>query len=157
MLGSYHLLANYWWDTPGFPQATSTDVEITGNNDHRIELPLEDGCKSSFLFIATSGQLNGEYTNPSTGRLQAGPGWSTVTGTPSSVSGQANTYRVALANSYFTPLVGYKLLARGEFIFCYQITNSNNTIINDFTLLNCAGFGFFSGANEKTRPSTHSR
>lgn len=139
-----------WWDTPGFSQATITDVKNTGGNNYNIELHLDDGYNSSHLFNATTGQLNGEYTNPSTGRLQAGPGWSTVTGNPSPVSGQPNTYNVVLPNSYFKPLVGYKLLARGDFIFCNQVTKSNNTIINDFTLLNCAGFGFFSGANRKT-------
>ena len=139
-----------WWDSPGFSQATITDVKNTGGNDYSIEFHLDDGYNSSYLFNKTTGQLAGEYTNPSTGRLQAGPGWSTVAGTPSPVSGQANTYSVSLPNSYFVPLVGFKLLARGEFIFCNQVTNSNDTIINDFTLLNCAGFGFFSGANRRT-------
>ena len=60
------------------------------------------------------------------------------------------THTVELPNSYSTPLVGYKLLARGKFILCNQIINSNNTIINDFTLLDCAGFDFFSGANCKS-------
>ncbi len=94
--------------------------------------------------------MNGEYTNPQSGRLEAGPGWSTITGTPSAVNGKENTFTVSLKGSYFTPMVGYKLLARGEFLFCNQVTNSNNTIINDFTLINCAGFGFFSGGNMKT-------
>ena len=139
-----------WWDSPGFSQATITDVKNTGGNDYSIEFHLDDGYNSSYLFNVTTGQFAGEYTNPSTGRLQAGPGWSTVAGTPSPISGQANTYSLSLPNSYFVPLVGFKLLARGDFIFCNQVTNSNDTIINDFTLLNCAGFGFFSGANRRT-------
>ena len=39
------------------------------------------------------------------------------------------------------PLIGYKILARGGFIVGNKVAESNNTIINDFTLLNCAGFG----------------
>lgn len=87
---------------------------------------------------------------PRTGRLRAGPGWSTFTGTPSLFSGDANTYSVALPNSYFTPVVGYKLLVRGELISCNQVTKSDTTIINNFALLKCAIFGFFSGTNRKT-------
>ena len=139
-----------WWDTPGFSQATITNVKSTGDKDYDIQFHLDDGYDPSFLVNTTTGQMNGEYTDPKTGRLQAGPGWSTIGGPVTTVQGLENTYSVALQDSYFQPLEGYKLLARGAFIFCNKITESNNTIITSFTLLNCAGFGFFTGSNRKT-------
>ncbi|KAL8687798.1 MAG: hypothetical protein Q9218_006134 [Villophora microphyllina] len=139
-----------WWDMPGFSQATITNVKVTGDRDYDIEFHLDDGYDPSFLLNTSAGHVNGEYTNPKTGRLQAGPGWSTVGGTATAVNGQSNTYTVALSNNYFTPQVGYKLFARGSFIFCNQVEQSNNTIINDYTLLNCAGFGWISTGNRKT-------
>lgn len=145
-----------WWDTPGFSQATITDVQKNSGNDFQITYHLDDGYDPSFLVNQTTGKLNAEYTNPTTGRLEAGPGWSTINGAPTSLDGKEKTFRVPLQGSYFTPQVGYKLLARGEFIFCNQVTESNNTIINDFTLFNCAGFGFFSGSNRKTTFSSFS-
>ncbi|KAG7008539.1 hypothetical protein G7Y79_00005g016800 [Physcia stellaris] len=139
-----------WWDTPGFSQATITNVKSTGDKDYDIQFHLDDGYDPSFLVNTTTGQMDGEYTDPKTGRLEAGPGWSFIRGPVTTVQGLENTYSVALQDSYFQPLEGYKLLARGDFIFCNKITESNNTIISDFTLLNCAGFGFFSGSNRKT-------
>ena len=139
-----------WWDTPGFSQATITEVSRTSDKDFLLQYHLDNGYDPSFLVNETTGQLNAEYTNPETGRLEAGPGWSVISGTPAPVDGKENTYNVPLSNSYFIPMVGYKLLARGDFIFCNEVSESNNTIINDFTLLNCAGFGWFSGSNRKT-------
>ena len=139
-----------WWDIPGFSQATVTDVRKTADSDFLIQYHLDDGYDSSFLVNETTGQLNAEYTNPETGRLEAGPGWSVISGTPAPVDGKVNTYTVPLSGPYFTPMIGYKLLARGKFIFCNEVSESNNTIVNDFTLLNCAGFGWFSGSNRKT-------
>ena len=96
-----------WWDTPGFAQATITGVQNSGANDFDIQSHLDDGYNSSFLFNASTGQMNGEYTNPQSGRLEAGPGWSTITGTPSAVNGKENTFTVPLKGSYFVsgPLV----------------------------------------------------
>ena len=139
-----------WWNTPGFSQATITGVKGTGEKNYSIQYHLDDGYDPSFLVNASTGLINAEYTDPKTGRLQAGPGWSTVSGSVTAVQGHENSYTFPIAGSYFTPLVGHKLLARGKFIFCNEVSNSNNTIINDFTLLNCAGFGFFSGSNRKT-------
>ena len=139
-----------WWDTPGFSQATISNVQSVNGKDHNVEFHLDDGYDPSFLVNTTAGTMNGEYTDPKTGRLQAGPGWSTISGPVTAVEGRKNTYSVPLQNSYFKPLIGYKILARGEFIFCNKVAESNNTIINDFTLLNCAGFGYFSTSNRKT-------
>ncbi|KAL8635755.1 MAG: hypothetical protein Q9226_009319, partial [Calogaya cf. arnoldii] len=116
--------------------------------DYVIQYHLDDGYDPSFLVNQTTGQLSAEYTNPTNGRLEAGPGWSTIAGTPTTVSGSPNTFTVPLIDSYFTPLVGYKLLARGSFM-CNKVSVSTNTIINDFTLVNCAGFGFISTDNRK--------
>lgn len=126
------------------------DSTITSSADFVIQYHLDDGYDPSFLVNETTGQLNAEYTNPTTGRLEAGPGWSTIDGAPTPVNGKANTYSVPVPNSYFTPLVGYKLLARGSFIMCNSVSESNHTIINDFTLFNCAGFGLISSSNRKT-------
>ncbi|KAI4126541.1 MAG: hypothetical protein LQ338_003697 [Usnochroma carphineum] len=139
-----------WWDTPGFSQATITNIQSTGGQNYDVQFHLDDGYDSSFLLNASTKHVNGEYTNPKTGRLEAGPGWSTISGTAKPVDGLRNTYTVPLSNSYFTPQVGYKLLARGSFIFCNQVGNSNSTVINDYTLLNCAGFGWSSSGNRKT-------
>ena len=139
-----------WWDTPGFSQATITDVQSSDSKNYDITFHLDNGYDPSFLFNPSTGVMNGEYTDPKTDRLQAGPGWSTISGPTTPVIGLEKTYSVVLNNSYFEPLVGHKILARGSFIFCNKITESNNTIINDFTLLNCAGFGFFSGSNRRT-------
>lgn len=139
-----------WWDTPGFSQATITNVNNLGDETYDIHIHLDDGYDPSFLINNSTGLLNGEYTDPKTGRLQAGPGWSTISGSATPVEAHKDTYSVMLKNSYFQPLEGYKILARGDFIFCNQVTESNNTIINHFTLLNCAGFGFFSGSNRRT-------
>ncbi|KAL8833272.1 MAG: hypothetical protein Q9170_004375 [Blastenia crenularia] len=139
-----------WWDTPGFSQATITGVRSTGSQYYDVQFHLDDGYDSSFLLNSSTMQVNGEYINPNTGRLEAGPGWSTLNGKAKPVDGQSNTYTVSISQEYFTPQVGFKLLARGSFIFCNQVTDSNNTIITDYTLLNCAGFGWFSGGNRKT-------
>ncbi|KAI4144971.1 MAG: hypothetical protein L6R39_003961 [Caloplaca ligustica] len=139
-----------WWDTPGFSQATITSVRGTGGQNYDLQFHLDDGYDSSFLLNSSTGQVKGEYTNPKTGRLEAGPGWSTVNAIAKPLDGHKNTFTVPLLNSYFTPQVGYKLLARGSFIFCNQVGNSNNTVINDYTLLNCAGFGWMSSGNRKT-------
>ncbi len=139
-----------WWDTPGFSQATITNVESTGGQDHNVQFHLDDGYDPSFLFNSSTGEVHGQYTNPKTGRLEAGPGWSTVSGATKPVEGDDKTYTVPILNSYFVPQVGYKLLARGSFIFCNKINDSNNTIVNDYTLLNCAGFGWISSGNRKT-------
>lgn len=120
------------------------------SKDYTIQYHLDDGYDPSFLVNTITGQLNAEYINPKNGRLEAGPGWSTITGTPTPFSENPNTFTVPLNDSYFTPQEGYKLLARGSFIMCSKVSNSNNTIINDFTLLNCAGFGFISTGNRKT-------
>lgn len=144
-----------YWDKPGFPQATTTGVDYTGDDNCDIEFHIDDGYNSSYLFSATTGRVSGEDTNPSIGQLSACLGWSTVTGDPSSVSRQANRYNVAQPYSYCTPFICYELLASGEFMFWNQGTNSNKIIINDFNLLNCAGFAFFSGVNRKS-PSTRS-
>ncbi|KAI4209384.1 MAG: hypothetical protein LQ351_007674 [Letrouitia transgressa] len=137
-----------WWDTPGFSQATITDVSKTGDQAYNVQFHLDDGYDSSFLL--KSGQVSGEYTNPKTGRLEAGPGWSIISGSATAVDGKENTYTVPITDIYFTPQVGYKMLARGDFIFCNKVGESNNTIINDYTLLNCAGFTWISSANRKT-------
>ncbi|KAI4195607.1 MAG: hypothetical protein LQ346_003385 [Caloplaca aetnensis] len=139
-----------WWDTPGFSQATITNVESTGGQDYNVQFHLDDGYDSSFLLNSSTGELHGQYTNPKTGRLEAGPGWSTVSGATKPVTGDPNSYTVQISNSYFTPQVGYKLLARVSFIFCNKINDSNNTIVNDYTLLNCAGFGWISSGNRKS-------
>ncbi|KAL8719505.1 MAG: hypothetical protein Q9225_003495 [Loekoesia sp. 1 TL-2023] len=139
-----------WWGTPGFSQATITDVKSTGSQNYDIQFHLDDGYDSSFLLNSSSSQVNGEYTNPQNGWLEAGPGWSTISGKAKPITGHLNMYTVSISKSYFTPRVGYKLLARGSFIFCNQVNNSNNTIINDYTLLNCAGFGWISSGNRKT-------
>ena len=141
-----------WWDTPGFSQATITGVEALDNSGQNfgVTFHLDDGYNSSFLLDPSTGAVNGEYTNPSNGRLQAGPGYSTVSATASPVSGSNNTWKFPLTNSYFSPVIGYKLLARGDFLFCNLVASCNNTVINDYTLLNCAGFGFLSNVNNKT-------
>lgn len=139
-----------WWDTPGFSQATITDVKAldsTGQN-FNITFHPDDGYNSSFLLDSETGSVNGDYTDPTTGRLQAGPGYSTVQGI--ATEGRNNSWTIPISNSYFLPIVGWKLLARGNFLFCNLIAYSNNTIVNDFTILNCGGFGFLSNANAKT-------
>ncbi|KAL8847921.1 MAG: hypothetical protein Q9221_007052 [Calogaya cf. arnoldii] len=138
-----------WWDIPGFSQATITDVKTTKRKDYVIQYHLDDGYDPSFLINQTTGQLSTEYTNPTNGRLEAGPGWSIIAGTPTPVSGSPNKFTVPLNESYFTPLVGYKLLARESFIHCNKVSVSKNTINNNFTLLNCAGFGVISTDNRK--------
>ncbi|KAL8703151.1 MAG: hypothetical protein Q9201_003655 [Fulgogasparrea decipioides] len=69
-----------WWDTPGFSQATITNVKGTGDQDYNIQFHLDDGYDSSFLFKSSAGKVNAEYTDPKTDRLQVGPGWSTISG-----------------------------------------------------------------------------
>lgn len=133
-----------WWDTPGFSQATITAVkalDATGRN-FNITFRPDDGYNSSFLVNSTTGAFLLEYTDPKTGRLQAGPGWSNFKSTATKAPN--NSWIAPLTNSYFHPIVGYKLLARGSALFCNIVTQSNNTVINDFTLLNCGGYGFFS-------------
>ncbi|KAL8928841.1 MAG: hypothetical protein Q9208_001619 [Pyrenodesmia sp. 3 TL-2023] len=139
-----------WWDTPGFSQATITDVTSIGRQDFDVQFHLDDGYDPSFLLNSSTGEVHGKYTNPKTGRLEAGPGWSIVNGATKPVEGHGNTYTVRHSNSYFTPQVGHKLLARGSFIFCNKIEKSNNTVVNDYALLNCAGFGWVSTGNRKT-------
>ena len=137
-----------WWDVPGFGQATITAVTQQADSTYEVEFHLDDGYNSSTLL--SNGVLNGEYTSPFTGRLQAGPGWSTFGGTATAVSGKPNTYSFSYTDGYFAPRVGYKILSRGQFLFCNQVQSSNHTTLNDFTMHNCGGFGFFSSSNRKT-------
>lgn len=67
-----------------------------------------------------------------------------MSGTATAVEGHENTYRVPLQESYFQPLVGHKIFARGRFIFGNQVMESKNTVTNDFKLLNCGGLECFS-------------
>lgn len=139
-----------WWDIPGFSQATITSVhslDSTGQN-FNITFRPDDGYDSSFLLNPDTGSVNGDYTDPITGRLQAGPGWSTIQGM--ATKGENNSWTVPLTNFYFYPVVGFKLLARGNFLFCNLIADCKNTVVNDFTLLNCGGFGFMSNLNTRT-------
>lgn len=145
-----------WWDTPGFSQATVTEVRTIGGQDFHVELHLDDGYDPSPLLNSSTGEVHSVYTNPKTGRLEAGPFWSTVSGATKPVEGHSNTYTVRHLNSYFTLQVGYKLLACGSFIFCNKIEHSNNTVMNDYSLLNYAGFGWFSTGNRKTTFSSFS-
>ena len=137
-----------WWDVPGFSQATITAVTPSADNSsYEIEFHL-DGYNSTFLF--SDGQLNAEYISPLTGRLEAGPGWSNV-GASVTPTGAPNTFSFNFNEFvYFAPQVGYKLVSRGEFLFCNLVANSNHTTINDFTLLNCGGYGYFSTSSRRT-------
>jgi len=139
-----------WWDTPGFLQANITDVRSTGDNNYSIAYHLDDGYDSSFLVYASTGQINADNTDPTTARRQAGPGWSTRSSLLSPVSGHPKIFTFVTTNSFFAPKPDHKFLARGSFIVCNEVSNSNTITINDFTLLNCAGFGFFSTSNSKT-------
>ncbi len=127
-----------WYEVPGFSQATITAVVPQSDGSFAVSFRPDDGYNSSYL--VSDGQMNGVYTDPATGLLQAGPGWSTMGGPVTAVDGQDNTYLYAYTGGYFTPQVGYKIMARGEFLFCNTVANSNYTTINDFTLLNCGGF-----------------
>ena len=148
--------AAVWWDTPGFPQATITAVKSEGANgkDFDVQFHLDDGYNSSHFF--SDGQFSGKYIDPKTGRMQAGPGWSMIEGTATRVDGSSNTFTVPAKGLYFTPLVGHKLLARGDFLFCNHVEQNNNTIIDDYTLLNCGGFGWMSSSNRKTTFNSYS-
>ena len=145
-----------WWDLPGFSQATVSEVKRTGdgstpgNGDYDITIHLDAGYDPKYLLDVSTNYLDGAYTDPSTGRLQAGPGWSTLSGQASPVPGRPMYYTFPAPNLYFVPQIGHKILARGKFIFCNHVADSTRTVINDFTLLNCAGFGWFSSGNRRT-------
>lgn len=142
-----------WWDLPGFSQATISEVKRTGdgstpgNGDYDVTIHLDAGYDPKFLLDTTTNQLDGQYTDPKTGRLAAGNGWSRFSGTASQVPGKPNYYTFSATNLYFIPQVGYKLLARGDFVHCNHIDRSTRTVINDFTILNCAGFNFLLTGN----------
>lgn len=132
-------------------------MDYTEDHNYSVEFHIDDDYNSSSCFNATTAFcMVSIHTSPSTGRLQADTGWSTVPGTPSLVCRQANTYSVVLPNSYFTPPIGYELLARGESILCNQGTNSNNTVINDFLFHSIARVSASSLAPIVKPPSTRS-
>ena len=140
-----------WWDEPGFSQATITDVRKDAEH-YKIDYHPDDGYNSTFL-TDKDGNLNVDYTHPKTGRLVAGPGWSTIGGVkpaPAASVSNAFTVSVPAKSLSFAPEKGFKLLARGEFLFCNAITDCNDTSLVDFHLLNCGGFGILSNANRRT-------
>ena len=144
-----------YWDLPGFSQATISEVKRTGagstpgNGDYDITFHLDAGYDPKYLLNTSTTYVDGEYVDPKTGRLQAGPGWSTLSGQASQVAGKPHYYSFLATDLYFTPQVGYKILARGDFVHCNRITDSTRTVVNDFTILNCAGFNFLLTGNRK--------
>ena len=133
-----------------------TEVKRTGDGstpdygNYDVTVILDSGYESKYLLNASTKYLDGEYTHPQSYRLQVGPSWSKLSGDATEIAGKPDHYSFSSPITYFAPKAGHKLLTRGKFLFCNQVTDSTRTIINDFTILSCAGFSWFSTSNHKT-------
>ncbi|KAI9829052.1 MAG: hypothetical protein M1832_000075 [Thelocarpon impressellum] len=139
-----------YWDIPGHAQATITAARnVSGTIT--VEYRPDAGYSTDGL-VNAEGNMRARYGHPVTGRLVPSVTGSSILGQPVPISGRPGYFSMVMTpwSATYMPLVGHKIIARGNGIMCNKVYESNDTQIIDYTLLNCAGFGFHSLHNRRT-------